>query len=179
MADSNSLGLDFEKETATEETTTEQVAEQETKPEKKKPYVNLERVKTGGPQREKPSEEELAERMQRIKEQNEKIKQRRLRTRRRSRRYKRRIASSRRRCAKCKKASTVRVNRTRGRKMDKMGAREWDSGKPTGEGAVQGDAVKQEGKPGRGGARGRGRGRGRRGVAPSTTTTTTTTDVHV
>lgn len=47
MADSNSLGLDFEKERATEETT----AEQETKPEKKKPYVNPERVKTGGSQR--------------------------------------------------------------------------------------------------------------------------------
>lgn len=99
MADSNSLGLDFEKETATEETTTDQAPntpEHEAKPEKKKPYVNPERVKTGGPQRvgavlavvdvhstddctqEKPSEEELAERMQRIKEQNEKIKQRRL-----------------------------------------------------------------------------------------------------
>lgn len=97
MADSNSLGLDFEKETATEETTTEQAPntpEQETKLEKKKPYVNPERVKTGGQRvgagvvvhvrstddctQEKPSEEELAERMQRIKEQNEKIKQRRL-----------------------------------------------------------------------------------------------------
>ena len=54
MADSNSLGLDFEKETTKEETKTEQPAntgEQETKPEKKKPYVNPERVKTGGPQR--------------------------------------------------------------------------------------------------------------------------------
>lgn len=102
MADSNSLGLDFEQEeTAPEETTTEQTEqeaktdEQESKPEKKKPYVNLERVKTGGPQRvgsilsrltrtrltigqEKPTDEELAERIQRIREQNEKIKQRRL-----------------------------------------------------------------------------------------------------
>ena len=47
MAD-NSLGLDFEKESAPEETTTEQ---EEPKPEKKKPYVNPERVKTGGTQR--------------------------------------------------------------------------------------------------------------------------------
>lgn len=47
MADSNSLGLDFEKETAVDET----AAEQEPKAEKKKPYVNPERVKTGGPQR--------------------------------------------------------------------------------------------------------------------------------
>lgn len=63
--------------------------------DKKKPYVNPDRVKTGGAQRvrtrsclpphlvltahqEKPSEEELAERMVRIREQNEKIKQRRL-----------------------------------------------------------------------------------------------------
>lgn len=54
MADTNSLGLDFEQEAATEETATEQAAntpEQETKAEKKKPYVNPERVKTGGPQR--------------------------------------------------------------------------------------------------------------------------------
>lgn len=52
MADSNSLGLDFEQAAATEETATEQAAntEQETK-EKKKPYVNPERVRTGGPQR--------------------------------------------------------------------------------------------------------------------------------
>ena len=63
--------------------------------EKKKPYVNPDRVKTGGAQRvrvvhrvlpwrrlrsvqDKLSEEELAERMARIREQNEKIKQRRL-----------------------------------------------------------------------------------------------------
>lgn len=54
MTDSNSLGLDFEKETAEEETRAEEgteTAEQEPKPEKKKPYVNPERVKTGGPQR--------------------------------------------------------------------------------------------------------------------------------
>jgi hypothetical protein len=53
MTDSNSLGLDFEKETAPAETWGEGVdtPEQETKPEKKKPYVNPERVKTGGAQR--------------------------------------------------------------------------------------------------------------------------------
>lgn len=154
MADSNSLGLDFEKETATAETTTDQAQnapENETKPEKKKPYVNPERVKTGGPQRvravlvvyarstddctqEKPSEEELAERMQRIKEQNEKIKQRRLvsarpsfsltvplrdsrmskRTRMHSERRKTQNASSRRRRAKCRMVSIAHENRTHG-----------------------------------------------------------------
>jgi len=46
--------------------------------EKKKPYVNPERVKTGGAQRDKLSEEELGERMLRMREQNEKIKQRRM-----------------------------------------------------------------------------------------------------
>lgn len=65
--------------------------------EKKKPYLNLERVKTGGISRvsfffalavglihchgcdqDKLSEEELSERMSRIREQNERIKQRRM-----------------------------------------------------------------------------------------------------
>ncbi|KAH9997563.1 hypothetical protein BJV77DRAFT_1065177 [Russula vinacea] len=45
---------------------------------KKVPYINPERVRTGGLQREKLTEEELAERMARMREQNEKIKQRRL-----------------------------------------------------------------------------------------------------
>ncbi|KAH9180394.1 hypothetical protein EDB89DRAFT_1918987 [Lactarius sanguifluus] len=45
---------------------------------KKSPYVNPERVKTGGLPRDKLTDEELAERMARMREQNEKIKQRRL-----------------------------------------------------------------------------------------------------
>lgn len=51
MADSNSLGLDFDKATPSEQQPAEETADSEQKPDKKKPYVNLERVKTGGPQR--------------------------------------------------------------------------------------------------------------------------------
>jgi len=45
---------------------------------KKSPYINPERVNTGGLPRDKLTDEELAERMARMREQNEKIKQRRL-----------------------------------------------------------------------------------------------------
>ena len=66
------------------------------------------------------------------------------------------------------------VDRTREqnarRKMDKMGSREWDSGKPTGDG----DAKRGRGGP-RGGPRGRARGRGRSAAPPPTATATTTT----
>ncbi|KAH0830416.1 hypothetical protein J3R83DRAFT_1811 [Lanmaoa asiatica] len=218
MADSNSLGLDFEKETATEETATDQAAntpEQETKSEKKKPYVNPERVKTGGPQRvrlvllvlahttdawtkEKPSEEELAERMQRIKEQNEKIKQRRLDVKADEDAFKKMQETERVKQAQTRKVQEG-VDRTREqnarRKMEKMQSREWDSGKPAGEWkqAKEGETEQRGGKPARGGAlrgpRGRGRGRSGRGAAPVSeardsepaptatppTTTTTTT----
>lgn len=64
------------------------------------------------------------------------------------------------------------VDRTREqnarRKMEKMGSREWDSGKPTG-----GDAKSARGGP-RGRARGRGRGGPSRGAAPPTPTTEST-----
>ena len=104
----NSLGLDFDQLKITEQESNKTseadappqedqqtpVAEPQTR-EKKKPYVNLERVKTGGTQRvpkcrsqfichvlidskDKLSEEALTERMARMREQNEKIKQRRL-----------------------------------------------------------------------------------------------------
>ncbi|KAF8415733.1 hypothetical protein L210DRAFT_807865, partial [Boletus edulis BED1] len=99
---------------------------------KKKPYVNLERVKTGGPQREKPSEEELAERMQRIKEQNEKIKQRRLDVKADEEAFKEVQEADRVKQTQVRKVQEG-IDRTREqnarRKMDKMGAREWDSGK--------------------------------------------------
>ncbi|KAI9569089.1 hypothetical protein HD554DRAFT_1985028, partial [Boletus coccyginus] len=133
MADSNSLGLDFEQAAATEETATEQAAntEQETK-EKKKPYVNPERVRTGGPQREKPTEEELAETMQRMKEQNEKIKQRRLDVKADEDAFRKTQEADRVRQAHTRKVQEG-VDRTREqnarRKMEKMGSREWDSGK--------------------------------------------------
>ncbi|KAG8217345.1 hypothetical protein J3R82DRAFT_5440 [Butyriboletus roseoflavus] len=209
MADSNSLGLDFEKETATEETTTDQAPdtpEQETKPEKKKPYVNPERVKTGGPQRvgavvvvharstdggiqEKPSEEELAERMQRMKEQNEKIKQRRLDVKADEDAFRKMQETERVKQAQTRKVQEG-VDRTREqnarRKMEKMQSREWDSGKPT-EGASEQRGGRRARGGARGGPRGRGRGRGGRGggpvsdaadsePAPTATTTTTTTE---
>lgn len=106
MADdaSNALGLDFSQLTVADkqEPVPEPNAVEEndtttptTKKEKGKPYVNPERVKTGGaqrvghflysyqilfdtPQQDKLSDEALQERMARIKEQNERIKQRRL-----------------------------------------------------------------------------------------------------
>ncbi|KIL00643.1 hypothetical protein PAXRUDRAFT_821435 [Paxillus rubicundulus Ve08.2h10] len=159
------------------------------KPDKKKPYVNLERVKTGGPQREKLTEEELAERMQRIKEQNEKIKQRRVDVKADEDAFKKMQEVER-----IKQVHTRRVqegvDRTREqnaqRKLDKVQNREWDSGKPAGEwkqtkktdGKEEGESsptqtAEQRGaKPrggGRGGTRGRGRGRGnapRGGFAP-------------
>jgi hypothetical protein len=48
------------------------------KKEKKKPYLNSDRYLTGSNPRDKPSDEELADRITRIREQNEKIKLRRL-----------------------------------------------------------------------------------------------------
>ncbi|KAI0646750.1 hypothetical protein C8Q79DRAFT_956247 [Trametes meyenii] len=148
--------------------------------EKKKPYVNPDRVKTGGAQRDKLSEEELAERMARIREQNEKIKQRRLDVQADEDEYKKTQAAERAKLAKMKKVQEnvdkAREQNAR-RKMDKVQSREWDSGKPARD-------WKQPKKPGdetaedadkkppqsigirgavRGGGRGGGRGRGRGG----------------
>ncbi|KAG6845043.1 hypothetical protein H0H87_001380 [Tephrocybe sp. NHM501043] len=104
MTAPNSLGLDFDQlkiqdgpvpqpESTPAAAPLNPPPDVEIKVEKKKPYVNSERVKTGGAQRvgssrveyhqshlskDKLSEEALAERMARMKEQNEKIKQRRL-----------------------------------------------------------------------------------------------------
>ncbi|KAJ7582476.1 hypothetical protein C8J56DRAFT_1097853 [Mycena floridula] len=141
----NSLGLDFDqlkiqepesKPAATAQPTAEPgkpeeaVAEQK---EKKKPYVNSERVKTGGTQRDKLSDEALTERMARIKEQNEKIKQRRLDVQADEDAFKQTQESERVKLAQTRKVQED-VNRARDsnakRKMDKIQSREWDSGKP-------------------------------------------------
>ncbi|KAL0947245.1 hypothetical protein HGRIS_013366 [Hohenbuehelia grisea] len=102
--------------------------------EKKKPYVNPERVKTGGAQRDKLTDDELAERMARIREQNEKIKQRRLDVQADEDAFKKTQQAEQARIAHNRKVQ-ANVDRTREqnaqRKMDKIQNREWDSGKPT------------------------------------------------
>ncbi|KAG1749159.1 uncharacterized protein EDB91DRAFT_1047352 [Suillus paluster] len=151
--------------------------------EKKKPYVNTERVNTGGAQREKISEEALAERMQRIKEQNEKIKQRRIDVQADEDAFKKTQEADRLRQVKQRKVQNG-VDRTREqnarRKMDKMQNREWDSGKSTSDWKQAKNPVPVDGSEatpsfspsenrggrGRGSGRGgpsRGRGRGRGG----------------
>jgi len=99
---------------------------------KKTPYVNPERVKTGGLPRDKLTDEELAERIARIREQNEKIKQRRLDVAADEDAFKRTQTAERLRQAQIRKVQDT-VNRTREqsarRKMDKIQSREWDSDK--------------------------------------------------
>ncbi|KAI0005879.1 hypothetical protein BJV74DRAFT_2107 [Russula compacta] len=99
---------------------------------KKVPYVNPERVKTGGLPRNKLTDEELAERMARMREQNEKIKQRRLDVAADEDAFKQTQASERQRHAQMRKVQDT-VDRTREqsarRKMDKIQSREWDSEK--------------------------------------------------
>ncbi|KAI0807054.1 hypothetical protein C8Q74DRAFT_1225556 [Fomes fomentarius] len=151
--------------------------------DKKKPYVNPDRVKTGGAQREKLSEEELAERMVRIREQNEKIKQRRLDVQADEDEYKKMQEAERAKQAKAKKVQEsidkAREQNAR-RKMDKVQSREWDSGKPARDWKPKKDeaAADAEKKPQqsinirgavRGGGRGGGRGRGRGGGVTSPT----------
>ncbi|KAG2033141.1 hypothetical protein BDR03DRAFT_1094551 [Suillus americanus] len=203
MAESstNSLGLDFNnlsiKETAEHpQTDADESQAPESQPadvesrdvkEKKKPYVNPERVKTGGAQREKLSEEALAERMQRIKEQNEKIKQRRIDVQADEDAFKKTQEADRVRQAHQRKVQEG-VDRTREqnarRKLDKIQNREWDSGKSPGDwkkarnpAPADGSTTVPSSSPsehrggrgrgsGRGGpSRGRGRGRGGPSVA--------------
>lgn len=99
---------------------------------KKSPYVNPERVKTGGLPKDKLTDEELAERMARMREQNEKIKQRRLDVAADEDAFKQTQAAERQRQAHMRKVQDT-VNRTREqnaqRKMDKIQSREWDSEK--------------------------------------------------
>lgn len=145
--------------------------------DKKKPYVNPERVKTGGAQRDKPSEEELAERMARIREQNEKIKQRRVYVQADEEAFRKTQEADRLKAAKTKKVQET-IDRTREqnarRKMDKIQTREWDSGKPSRDWKPtrkpdEGDEANKAPRASigiRGATRGGGRGRGR---TPSTT----------
>ncbi|KAJ6606640.1 hypothetical protein DFH09DRAFT_1017753 [Mycena vulgaris] len=159
----NSLGLDFDQlkiqdpsETESKVEDTPQSPSQDAEPaEKKKPYVNPERVKTGGNQRDKLSEEALSERMARMREQNEKIKQRRLvrlhggfavtrasycepkDVQADEEAFKKTQETERVKLAQIRKVQEG-VDRTREqnakRKLDKMQSREWDSGKPAGGG---------------------------------------------
>jgi len=101
--------------------------------EKKKPYINPERVKTGGNQRNKMSEEALAERMSRMREQNEKIKQRRMDVEADAEAFRQTQEMERAKLAQNKRVQED-VNRVRDqnakRKLDKAQSREWDLGKP-------------------------------------------------
>lgn len=141
---------------------------------KQKPYINPERFKTGGAQREKPSDEELAERMQRIKAQNEKIKQRRLDVEADEEAFRKTQQEERVKIAHARKVQET-VNHAREqnavRKMERIETREWDSGKPAS--ATESKTVTTPSPLGsRGGSRGRPgrgtrRGRGGRGMAQS------------
>jgi len=151
--------------------------------ERKKPYINPERVKTGGPQREKLSEEDLARRMARIREQNEKIKQRRADVEADEQEFKKTQEVERMKQARNKKVQDG-VDRAREqnarRKLDKIQNREWDTGKPGVKRTappepsnVANRSPSQTASAGirgavRGGAGSRGRGRGRGGDAPRT-----------
>jgi len=149
--------------------------------EKKKPYVNPERVKTGGAQRDKLSEEELTLRMARIREQNEKIKQRRMDVQADEDAFKKTQEAERIKAAKTKKVQET-IDRTREqnarRKMEKIQNREWDAGKPARDWKSpnkpeDSDEAAKTPRPSvgiRGAVRGGGAGRGR-GRAPSTPTT--------
>ncbi|KAJ7490051.1 hypothetical protein B0H11DRAFT_2011549 [Mycena galericulata] len=138
----NSLGLDFDQLKIQDPPQTESKPQESPQSpsqdaaepaEKKKPYVNPERVKTGGNQRDKLSEEALSERMARMREQNEKIKQRRLDVQADEDAFKKTQETERVKLAQSRKVQEG-VDRTREqnakRKLDKIQSREWDSGKP-------------------------------------------------
>jgi len=150
--------------------------------EKKKPYINPDRVKTGGAQRDKLTEEQLTERMVRIREQNEKIKLRREDVKKDEDEFRKMQEAERVRQAKTKKVQED-VNRTREqnarRKMEKIESREWDSGKQGGSwkdaraANPDSNAGPSERPPPqkigiRGGISGSGRGRGKPNPSPNT-----------
>ncbi|KAG1883097.1 hypothetical protein F4604DRAFT_1920994 [Suillus subluteus] len=198
MAESstNSLGLDFNnlsiKETAEHpqtdadesQTLESQPADVESRDvkEKKKPYVNPERVNTGGAQ-----EKRLLNGCSVSRSRTEKIKQRRIDVQADEDAFKKTQETDRVRQAYQRKVQDG-VDRTREqnarRKLDKIQNREWDSGKPPGDGKkarnptpADGSATVPSSSPsvhrggrgrgsGRGGpSRGRGRGRGGPSVA--------------
>ncbi|KAJ7771865.1 hypothetical protein B0H16DRAFT_1410508 [Mycena metata] len=209
----NSLGLDFDQLKIQDPPATEPKAEEAPKSpsvdtaesaERKKPYVNPERVKTGGNQRDKLSEEALSERMARMREQNEKIKQRRADVEADELAFKKTQESERVKQEKIRKVQEG-VDRTREqnakRKLDKMQSREWDSGKPAGGGdwkqrqsaksrpippstpssppSVEGGWTRggsPRGSPRARGGAGRGRGRGRGGATGGPSERATETD---
>ncbi|KAF4615137.1 hypothetical protein D9613_002870 [Agrocybe pediades] len=142
---SNALGLDFSElkiedpPANVDEQSTQAISpstpsvEPSARKEKSKPYVNPERVKTGGSQRDKLSEEALQERMARIREQNEKIKQRRLDVLADEDAFRKTQEIERAKQAQNRKVQSE-IDRARDqnarRKMEKVQSREWDSGKP-------------------------------------------------
>ncbi|EJD05976.1 uncharacterized protein FOMMEDRAFT_139277 [Fomitiporia mediterranea MF3/22] len=108
-----------------------QAAEGKPTPTKRtEPYVNEERVKTGGPQREKPSDEELAARMERIRLNNEKIKERRAAVQADEQAFQASQAAERAKNAAQRKIQTG-IDEKRAinakRKMERVAVREWDS----------------------------------------------------
>ncbi|KAH9483856.1 hypothetical protein JR316_0003334 [Psilocybe cubensis] len=140
---SNALGLDFSQETVEEkpeyqepEQSSQTVAPDSSsrKEQKEKPYVNPERVKTGGSQRDKLSDEALEERMARIRQQNEKIKQRRIDVQADEAAFRQTQERERERQMQNRKIQSE-IDRARDqnaqRKMAKVQSREWDSGKPS------------------------------------------------
>ncbi|THU98694.1 hypothetical protein K435DRAFT_777354 [Dendrothele bispora CBS 962.96] len=171
--------------------------------ERKKPYVNPERVKTGG---DKLSDEELAERIKRIRQQNEKIKQRLLDVQADEDAFRKTQEVDRAKQTRSHKVQESVDNaheQNAKRKMDKIQSREWDSGKPAPDWKNKGQASnskqttenvekEEEGAEGkevsqnqpegqwtrgggvRGSYRGRGHGRGRgRGTGPTPKAETT------
>ncbi|KAJ2936523.1 hypothetical protein H1R20_g576, partial [Candolleomyces eurysporus] len=147
MAD-NTLGLELNPEQP-EQPANDTVVAQEPEPqspkprEPKKPYVNPDRVNTGGPQRDKLSEEALAERMARAREQNEKIRQRRLDVEADKEAFRQTQEEEKAKQIQNRKVQED-INKAREqnarRKMDKLQTREWDSGKPKALGAISDDS---------------------------------------
>ncbi|TFK67872.1 hypothetical protein BDN72DRAFT_770094 [Pluteus cervinus] len=100
--------------------------------EKKSPYVNPERVNTGGLKRDKISEDELAERMARMREQNERIKQRRADVQADEEAFRKTETTDKLRLVESRKVQDsidhAREQNAK-RKMEKIQSREWDSEK--------------------------------------------------
>ncbi|EJU05698.1 hypothetical protein DACRYDRAFT_20100 [Dacryopinax primogenitus] len=144
-------------------------------------YVNPDRVKTGGV-RDKPSEDELARRMERIRLQNEKILAKREQADKDAQRYQEAMVQER-EAAKKRREVQNQINSQRQanaeRKLGNRVGREWDAGKDIpsppperGRGYDRGYMPRGTGRQLRGGFRGAPRGpRGRgRGFTPGGTT---------
>ncbi|KAL5490441.1 hypothetical protein ACEPAI_5274 [Sanghuangporus weigelae] len=117
----------------------------EGKAKKPAPYVNEDRVMTGGSPREKLSPEELTARMERIRLNNEKIKERRAAVQADEQAFQESQAASRAREARQRKIQAT-IDEKRAavakRKMERAGVREWDSFKKGGDANVaEGDGT--------------------------------------